>query len=78
LVQRFEQQRRGSILPKLAPVDRVQFLMKERGMTVSDLGRVLGSQPSATSVLRGKRMPTSAQIVKLANHFGVSPALFIE
>ena len=78
LVQRFEQQRRRSMLPKLAPVDRVEFLMGERGMTVSDLGRVLGSQLIATSLLRRKRTPTIAQIIKLAKHFGVSPALFIE
>ena len=78
LVQRFEQSRRGSALPKLTPLDRLKFLMEQRSMTVNDLGRVIGSQPNASLVLHGKRAMSKSQILKLAGHFAVSPALFME
>lgn len=78
LVQRFEEGRRRSSLPRLAPIDRLKFLMQEQGMNVSDLGRVIGSQPNASLILHGKRSMSKGQILKLAKHFAVSPALFME
>jgi HTH-type transcriptional regulator/antitoxin HigA len=78
LVQRFEQTRRSSLLPKLTPLDRLKFLMDQQDMNVSDLGRVIGSQPSASLILHGKRSMSKSQILKLAKHFAVSPVLFIQ
>jgi HTH-type transcriptional regulator/antitoxin HigA len=78
LAQRFEQGRRDSILPRLAPRERLKFLMDQRGMTVNNLGRVIGSQPGASLILHGKRSMSKTQILKLAKFFAVSPALFIE
>jgi HTH-type transcriptional regulator/antitoxin HigA len=77
LVQRFEQDRRESSLPKLTPIDRLKFLMEEQAMTVSELGQILGSQPNASLILHGKRSMSKANILKLAKHFVVSPALFL-
>ena len=78
LVQQFERGRLNSALPKLRAVDRLKFLMREQGMNVSHLGRVIGSQPNASLILHGKRSMSKGQILKLARHFAVSPALFIE
>lgn len=78
LVQRYEEGRRTAALPATTPLDRLRFLMGERGMNVSDLGRVIGSQPSASLILHGKRSMSKAQIVRLARHFAVSSALFME
>jgi len=78
LVQRYEQGRRDSVLPKLTVIDRLKFLMREVGMNVSDLGRVIGSQPNASLVLSGKRTLSKSQILKLAKYFAVSSALFME
>ena len=78
LVHRFESNRRNSALPPLTPLDRLRFLMKERDMNVSDLGRIIGSQPNASLILNSKRSMSKAQILKVARHFGVSPALLIE
>jgi HTH-type transcriptional regulator / antitoxin HigA len=78
LVQRFEQKRRDSALPKLRPVDRLKFLMEEQNMKAADLANILGSQASAPLILQGKKEMTKAQILKLAKHFSVSPALFME
>jgi len=78
LAQRFEQGRRNSALPKLTPLDRLKFLREQRGMIVNDLGRVIGSQPTASLILHGKRSMSKRQIVKLAKYFAISPALFID
>ena len=78
LIQQFEGRRTNSALPRLDPVDRLKFLMKERGMSVNDLGRVIGSQPNASLILHRKRSMSKGQILKLSRHFAVSPALFIE
>jgi HTH-type transcriptional regulator / antitoxin HigA len=77
LMQRFEQTCRDSALPKLTPVDRLKFLMEQQGMSVNDVGRLIGSQPSASLILHGKRSMSKAQILKLAAHFRVSPGLFL-
>jgi HTH-type transcriptional regulator/antitoxin HigA len=78
LIQRFEQGRRDSALPRLDPVDRLKFLMEQQAMSVSDLGRIIGSQPNASLILHRKRSMSKAQILKLARHFSVSAALFME
>jgi HTH-type transcriptional regulator/antitoxin HigA len=77
LILRYEQGRRDSALPKLSPLDRLKFLMGEQAMSVNGLGRVIGSQPSASLILRGKRSMSKAQILKIARHFDVTPALFL-
>jgi HTH-type transcriptional regulator/antitoxin HigA len=78
LVQRFEQKRRDSALPRLRPLDRLKFLMEEQDMKAADLANILGSQASVAVILQGEKEMTKAQILKLAKHFSVSPALFME
>jgi antitoxin component HigA of HigAB toxin-antitoxin module len=51
--------------------------MDEHGMTVSDLGRVIGSKGNASEILSGKRQLSKAQMFKLADHFGVQAGLFL-
>jgi antitoxin component HigA of HigAB toxin-antitoxin module len=65
-------------LPKVPPLELLKFLMQESGMTVTDLSRVIGNQPSASLLLSGKRPMSKSQILKLARHFKVSSALFLE
>lgn len=77
LIEQFEQKRRDSILPKSSPLDRLKFLMQERGMDAVDLGRVLGNRSTASMILHGKRNLSTVLIRKLAEHFSVSPAIFI-
>ena len=68
----------GTQFFQLAPIDRLKFLMRESGMNVCDLGRVIGIQPNASLTLSDKRSLSKGQILKLARHFAVSPALFME
>jgi antitoxin component HigA of HigAB toxin-antitoxin module len=65
-------------MPKVPPLDILKFLMEETAMTVTDLARVIGNQPSASLLLNGKRPMSKSQILKLARHFKVSPSLFLE
>src|SRR6266496_4924937 len=61
----------------LTPVDVLKELIDQRDMNVSDLGKVIGSQPMASMILRGERGISKANIFKLAAHFHVDPSLFI-
>jgi HTH-type transcriptional regulator/antitoxin HigA len=61
----------------LDPLDLLRHLMDEHHMTVSDLGRLIGSKGVASEVLNGKRRLSKAQIGKLAAHFGVNPGVFL-
>jgi len=54
----------------------LRSLMEARDMSVSELGRVIGSQPNASLILSGKR-PMSTKVMRaLGDYFGVDPAVF--
>ena len=59
------------------PIAILKFLMNEHKMSVSALGKIIGSQGVASEVLSGRRELSKAHIRKLANHFRVEPGLFI-
>jgi HTH-type transcriptional regulator/antitoxin HigA len=64
-------------LSHLTPVDALRHLMEVHGLTVTALGRLIGSQGTLSDVLSGRRQLSKAMIRKLADHFGVSPAVFL-
>jgi HTH-type transcriptional regulator/antitoxin HigA len=59
------------------PIARLRYLMEGRGMSESDLGRVLGERSLGNAVLSGRRGLSKAHIVALARHFGVSTDVFM-
>jgi HTH-type transcriptional regulator / antitoxin HigA len=59
------------------PIDVLKFLMKEGQLSISSLGRIIGSQGVASEILSGKRELSKGHIHKLAHHFHVEPGLFI-
>lgn len=65
-------------LPEMSPLDALNYLMQQRGLSRSDLGRILGSASAASMVLNGQRELSKAQIAKLAAEFKVDAGLFIE
>jgi len=70
--------RRQTLPPSdLTEVDLLRHLMHENGLTVSDLGRIIGSQPNASLILSGHRQMSKTVIQKLAAHFAVNPGLFL-
>ena len=60
------------------PLTMLKYLMQESGMTQADLGRLLGNRALASLILNGHRRVSKSHIRKLADHFKVSPALFLQ
>lgn len=64
--------------PKVSPLARLRHLLAESGLSAADLSRLLGgSRNLGAMILRGERNLTLAHVRKLADHFRVSPELFI-
>jgi antitoxin component HigA of HigAB toxin-antitoxin module len=59
------------------PLQRLQYLIKEAGVTASDLGRLLGNRGMGSLYLSGKRGLSKANIRKLAEHFKVRADYFL-
>jgi len=77
IIQKYESQRHavgggGSSLTTL------KRMLKEQGMTGSDLGRLLGNRPLGGAILRGERKLSKTHIRILADHFKVSTDLFFD
>lgn len=53
------------------PVEAIKFRMEQNGLSQSDLGRLLGSQPRASEVLAKKRKLTVEMIHKLSAHWKI-------
>jgi len=72
-------QRYSSILKqKSSPLEILRYLVEENGMNTTSLGKLLGSGAGQASlILNGKRELSKANIRTLADHFKVSPALFL-
>lgn len=64
--------------PQGTPVDTLRFLMEARGMTATDLSRLLGTDRSlGPKILRGERRLTVDHVRILARYFQVDPGLFL-
>ncbi len=77
LIEKYEAEHDPIQTQDLSVVEILESLMEGREMSASDLGRVLGSRELGSVVLRGDRRLSKSHILKLAEHFSVSPALFL-
>lgn len=59
------------------PLEILRFLVSENGMNGSDLGRILGTRTLGPKILKGERQLSKRHIKVLADHFSVSPSLFL-
>jgi HTH-type transcriptional regulator / antitoxin HigA len=79
LVQAFEEERHAIETSDLSGLDSLKHLMDETHMSGSDMARLLGVHPSMGSkILKGERCLTLEHVRRLAEHFKVSPALFMD
>lgn len=62
---------------RTSPLEMLRILVKQSGMNTVSLGKLVGGSGQASLILNGKRELSKANIRKLADHFKVSPALFI-
>lgn len=62
---------------RVPPIEMLKSLMEESGMTASDLGRLLGNRQTGHDILTGRRQLSKTHIRKLADHFHLSPEIFL-
>ena len=78
LIERYEDETEG-VEPRGADALAVlRYLMEDRGMNASDLGRLLGDRSLGPKILNGDRALSKAHIKILAKHFNVSPAVLLD
>ncbi|HZL35684.1 MAG TPA: hypothetical protein VFC78_10270 [Tepidisphaeraceae bacterium] len=78
LVERHDIEHSRIDVHKVSPTDALRMLVEQAGMTVSQLGRLLGSKGAASELLSGKRKePSKAQIARLCGRFKVDAGVFL-
>jgi HTH-type transcriptional regulator/antitoxin HigA len=77
LVAAYEDAHHPIDVSRLGPLETLRFLLQERGLSASDLGRILGQRQLGSAILRGRRQLSKTHIRKLADYFGVSPGVFL-
>jgi len=78
LVQAYEARHHAIDTADIGGIESLKHLLGENGMNASDLARLLGVHLSMGSkILKGERSLTVGHLRKLAQHFKVSPELFM-
>jgi HTH-type transcriptional regulator / antitoxin HigA len=77
LIESYEDQHERIDFSRLQPADVLKHLMDQRDMTVSQLGKIIGSKGVASEILNGKRELSKTHMMTLAKHFAVEPAVFL-
>jgi HTH-type transcriptional regulator/antitoxin HigA len=78
LIERYEDETEG-VEPQGADALAVlRFLIEDRGMNASDVGRILGDRSLGSKILSGDRALSKSHIKILAKYFNVSPALLLD
>jgi HTH-type transcriptional regulator/antitoxin HigA len=75
IIQKYEAHRHA-VGGRGTPLDALKRMLKEQGLSGSDLGRLLGNRPLGGAILRGERKLSKAHISILSEHFKVSTDLF--
>src|SRR5438552_8287308 len=78
LVEAFDREHYDIDTKHLDPLSMLKYLMQESGMSQADLGRLLGNRALASLIVNGHRQLSKSHISQLADHFKVSPALFLQ
>jgi HTH-type transcriptional regulator/antitoxin HigA len=78
LVEAYDREHHEIDVEDTDPLTTLKYLMQESGMSQADLGRLLGNRALASLILNGRRQLSKSHIRKLADHFKVSPALFLQ
>ena len=78
LVERYEDETEGVEPRGVDALSVLRYLMEDRGMNASDLGRLLGDRSLGPKILNGDRALSKVHIKLLAKHFHVSPAVLLD
>ena len=76
-VEKYEAAHHAIDNPAMTPVELIRALMDERGLSESDLGRLLGDRSLGHRILNGQRELSKAHIRVLADYFSLNPAALL-
>lgn len=76
-VEKYEAEHHPINDQNLTVVELLRHLLEEHGMGESDLGRLLGDRSLGHRILTGQRELSKTHIHILADHFALSPAVFL-
>jgi HTH-type transcriptional regulator/antitoxin HigA len=76
LIEQYEQQRYA--IRKARPLEMIEFLLDQRGLSQKDLWPIIGSKGITSEVMSGKRGISINLAAKLGDFFHIDPALFVE
>jgi HTH-type transcriptional regulator / antitoxin HigA len=75
-METYEEANHPVVPPELTPIETLEYLMEESGMTQSDLGRLLGDRTLGHKIMKGDRSLSKKQIRILSEHFKIDPMSF--
>jgi len=78
LIERYEDETEGVEPRGVDALAALRYLMEDRGMSASDVGRLLGDRSLGPKIINGDRALSKAHIKVLAKHFKVSPAVLLD
>lgn len=77
-VERYDSDHHPIDVEDVSPTRLLRMLVDQAGMTVTELGELLGSKGAASELLSGKRRePSKAQIARLCARFKVDASAFL-
>jgi antitoxin component HigA of HigAB toxin-antitoxin module len=78
LITHYDEKHNPIDLEDVSPTDVLRMLVEQAGMTVTELGDLIGSKGAASELLSGKRKePSKSQIAKLCARFKVDAGVFL-
>jgi len=78
LIERYDREHYPISAGGLTPTQALRVLVKQAGMSITELGKLLGSKGAASELLSGKRKePSKAQIARLCARFRVDAGAFL-
>jgi HTH-type transcriptional regulator/antitoxin HigA len=78
LVQAYDEERIKIATRRMTPVEVLEYLMEQSGMTDARLGELLGNRPLVSLIKHGHRALSKTHIRVLSEHFKIEPGLFLE
>jgi antitoxin component HigA of HigAB toxin-antitoxin module len=77
-IQDYDEREHPLIRAKRSPLQKLNYVIEESGITRNELAKVLGiSQPLTSHILTGKRHLTASHKRKLGEHFKIAPGYFL-
>jgi len=78
LFSAYEQEHEPILTDDISGIDALKYIMEQRDMSASDLGRLLGDRSLGSRILRGERELSKRHIRKLCGHFKIAAELLLD